>query len=119
MTENPTAIELQKYLGGVDYPASKDDLVRVARSNGAPDDVAGALEPFAGDTRIRFLKTDNGGLSVARNRAVAVARAPWVALLDGDDIYEPRYVETMLAEIARDPAVGSPTLVPLRGRVPR
>jgi hypothetical protein len=44
MAENPTPIELQKYLGGVDYPASKDDLVRTARENGAPDDVVSALE---------------------------------------------------------------------------
>jgi len=44
MAEKPTPIELQKYLGGVDYPASKDDLVRTARSNGAPDDLVSALE---------------------------------------------------------------------------
>jgi hypothetical protein len=44
MAEKPTPIELQKYLGGVDYPASKDDLVQTARSNGAPDDLISALE---------------------------------------------------------------------------
>ena len=44
MAEKPTPIELQKYLGGVDYPASKDDLVKTARSNGAPDDLISALE---------------------------------------------------------------------------
>lgn len=44
MAENPTPIELQKYLGGVDYPISKDDLVATARENGAPDDVLSALE---------------------------------------------------------------------------
>jgi hypothetical protein len=44
MAQKPTPIELQKYLGGVDYPASKDDLVRTARSNGAPDDLVSALE---------------------------------------------------------------------------
>jgi len=44
MADNPTPIELQKYLGGVDYPATRDDLVRVARQNGAPDDLVAALE---------------------------------------------------------------------------
>jgi len=44
MADNPTPIELQKYLGGVDYPATKDDLVRVARQNGAPDDLVSDLE---------------------------------------------------------------------------
>jgi hypothetical protein len=36
-------IELQKHLGGVDYPASRDDLVRAAEQNGAGDDVLEAL----------------------------------------------------------------------------
>lgn len=46
MTNNP--IELQKYLGGVDYPADKDTLVRQARDNGAGDDVVETLRglPF-------------------------------------------------------------------------
>ena len=36
-------IELQKHLGGVDYPASKDDLVKAAEGNGADDDTLEAL----------------------------------------------------------------------------
>jgi hypothetical protein len=46
MTNNP--IQLQKYLGGVDYPADKQTLVRTARDQGADDDVIQTLEslPF-------------------------------------------------------------------------
>lgn len=44
MADTPTPIELQKYLGGVDYPATRDDLLRIARNNGAPDDLVSALE---------------------------------------------------------------------------
>ena len=36
MTNSP--IELQKYLGDVDYPADKQTLVDTARGNGADDD---------------------------------------------------------------------------------
>ncbi|HPX18372.1 conserved hypothetical protein [anaerobic digester metagenome] len=37
---NPrSAAELEKYLKGVDYPASKKDLLSKAKSNGAPQDV--------------------------------------------------------------------------------
>lgn len=36
-------IELQKHLGGVDYPASRDDLVKKAEENGADDEVLEAL----------------------------------------------------------------------------
>lgn len=41
MTANP--IQLQKYLGGIDYPTDKDTLVEHARSNGADDDVLRTL----------------------------------------------------------------------------
>ena len=42
MDVNP--IELQKHLKGVNYPASKDDLVSAAQSNGAPKDIVDALQ---------------------------------------------------------------------------
>jgi hypothetical protein len=47
VTEKPTPIELQKYLSGVEYPASKSSLLETAKSNGAPEDVLGALEAAA------------------------------------------------------------------------
>jgi glycosyltransferase involved in cell wall biosynthesis len=85
---------------------SRGDWEAIVIDDGAPDDVEGALRPFAEDHRVRFLKTENGGLSVARNRAAAAARAPWVSLLDGDDVYEPHYVASMLAQGERDPTIG-------------
>jgi Protein of unknown function (DUF2795) len=36
-------IEIQKYLSGVSYPATKDQLVEHARKNGADDQVIEAL----------------------------------------------------------------------------
>jgi hypothetical protein len=35
----PNPIQMQKFLGGVDYPASRDELVAHARSSGADDAV--------------------------------------------------------------------------------
>jgi hypothetical protein len=35
--------EVQRYLGGVDYPASGKELADRARANGAPDDLVDAL----------------------------------------------------------------------------
>ena len=37
-------IEVQKHLRGMDYPASKDDLVEHARGQGAPEEVLNLLE---------------------------------------------------------------------------
>lgn len=44
MSDNPLFIEVQKHLGGVDYPADRDAIVEAARRSGAGDDVLGALQ---------------------------------------------------------------------------
>ena len=36
-------IDIQEALGGIDYPAKKDDVVKHAESNGGGDDVLEAL----------------------------------------------------------------------------
>jgi hypothetical protein len=37
-------IEVQRYLGGIDYPASKQEIIDTAEDSGAGDDVLEALE---------------------------------------------------------------------------
>ncbi len=46
MPVNP--IQVQKFLGGVDYPIGKQDLIEHAKSKGADDEVMSSLEqlPF-------------------------------------------------------------------------
>jgi hypothetical protein len=41
MDVNP--IELQKHLKGARYPASQDELIRIAEDNGAPEEILKAL----------------------------------------------------------------------------
>jgi glycosyltransferase involved in cell wall biosynthesis len=82
------------------------DFEAIVIDDGSPDDVAAAFAPFAGDRRFRLARTDNAGLATARNRAIALARAPFVALLDGDDLYAPTYLEKMLQALAADPGLG-------------
>jgi glycosyltransferase involved in cell wall biosynthesis len=66
--------------------------------------------PYAqSDPRIRFVPSPHGGVSVARNHAVAAARAPLIALLDGDDLHMPAYLEKMVAAISADPTFGLAT----------
>lgn len=73
--------------------------------DGAPDDVAGAVAPFLADSRIRFMATANHGVSAARNTAIAAARAPLVALLDGDDLFRPDYLAKVVPILDADPDV--------------
>jgi glycosyltransferase involved in cell wall biosynthesis len=75
----------------------------VVIDDGAPDDVAGAVAPYLADRRIRFMATDNRGVSAARNRALATTRAPYVTLLDGDDLLRPDYLARMVAALENDP----------------
>ena len=42
--------EVQKALKGADYPASRDDLVSLAESNGADAEVVDALRGMDGDS---------------------------------------------------------------------
>lgn len=83
------------------------DWEAIVVDDGAPDDVAGTVAPFTkDDPRIRFLATSNGGPSLARNRAAAIARAPLIALLDGDDQLRPDHLEKMIAAIEAAPDIG-------------
>ena len=47
MPVNPT--QVQKFLGGIDYPIAKQKLVDHAKSKGADDDVTSTLEQLPMD----------------------------------------------------------------------
>jgi glycosyltransferase involved in cell wall biosynthesis len=58
------------------------------------------------DPRLRIVRhKQNRGLSAARNTGLRHAKAPLVAQLDADDLWEERYVETILPQFD-DPSVG-------------
>lgn len=93
---------------------SFDDWECIVVDDGAPDDVAGAAAPFLSDPRIRLLQTDNAGVGVARNRAIASCTAPLLTLLDGDDLLRPDYLATMVPVLEADPGI---TLVTCNARI--
>ncbi|MFD8915381.1 glycosyltransferase family 2 protein [Streptomyces sp. NPDC059575] len=66
---------------------STDDTPEVARRLAAED------------PRIRYLRLpeNSGGCSAPRNRAIDIARAPYLMFLDSDDELPPRAVELLLA----------------------
>lgn len=47
---NPgSAEEVEKYLKGVNFPASKEDIISTARTNGVPEAMISILEDLPGD----------------------------------------------------------------------
>ena len=42
-------IEVQRHLGGASYPATGDELARLAEDDGAPDDIVEALRGIGAD----------------------------------------------------------------------
>lgn len=49
MATKGSPAELEKYLKGINFPASRDDLLKKAQSNGAPDDVIDMINGLTGD----------------------------------------------------------------------
>ncbi len=48
------------------------------------------------DKRFRYIKQDNAGVAVSRNRGIASGTAPYVCCLDADDTIEPMFLEVCL-----------------------
>ena len=47
MADTPNPIQIQKFLGGVDYPATKETLLAHAKDSGADSTVMDALQNIA------------------------------------------------------------------------
>lgn len=75
--------------------------------DGSTDDGPRIVEALTRqDSRLRLLRKHNGGQSAARNVGAGAARSPLIALLDQDDLWDPRHLEELLAPFATDPTLG-------------
>ena len=61
------------------------------------------LARLAETTRIEIERIDHRGPAAARNRGVAIARAPLIAFLDSDDLWSPTKLERQLAFMRDNP----------------
>jgi glycosyltransferase involved in cell wall biosynthesis len=75
-----------------------DDYTAIIVACGCPDDaVARIEEKVCDDRRFRVLRQANLGASVARNRVASEADSEFLAFLDHDDLWDPRFLEALIA----------------------
>ncbi len=77
-----------------------DEVIVV--DDGSTDDTAAVCRAFNG---VRYLRRENGGLSAARNTALAACTGEWFLSLDADDILYPQALQA-LAEKAETSDAG-------------
>lgn len=78
-----------------DYPA----LQVIFSDDGSRDGSLAFLESLSGRSRVTVLSGENGGVSTARNRALAAATGDYIAFADGDDLLEPGYFSTLASAL--------------------
>jgi glycosyltransferase involved in cell wall biosynthesis len=81
------------------------DFETVVVNDGSPetDALEHALAPY--QSRIRYIRQQNGGVSAARNTAVQAASAPLIVNLDHDDILEPEHLATQVSFMREHPHI--------------
>lgn len=63
--------------------------------DGSTDNSAERVREIS-DSRVNLVQQKNQGVSAARNRGINESRFEWIALLDGDDLWEPNHLEETL-----------------------
>jgi hypothetical protein len=72
------------------------DFELIVVNDGSTDESRERVLEFQ-DERIALIDQPNGGVSNARNAGIALAAAPYVAMLDADDTWHPQHLERIHA----------------------
>jgi glycosyltransferase involved in cell wall biosynthesis len=91
---------LQRALQSVYQQSSAVDEV-ILVDDGSTDDSNLALADLF--PALTIIRQSHQGVSAARNRGIRAARHDWIALLDSDDCWLPRKIETIRAAAAENP----------------
>ncbi|MDQ3011555.1 MAG: glycosyltransferase family 2 protein [Acidobacteriota bacterium] len=81
------------------------DFEAIVINDGSTDDTEACIAPFR--DRIVYIKQKNSGVMAARNAGLVAARGRYIALLDGDDIWLPRFLEVLVGMLEADTKISA------------
>ena len=80
------------------------DWEAIVVNDGSTDDTAAVVAQIC-DPRIRYVYQENQGLSAARNTGIRMAQGKYLAFVDADDEWEPRFLQRCVQVLDADAAL--------------
>jgi N-acetylglucosaminyl-diphospho-decaprenol L-rhamnosyltransferase len=81
---------------------SYKDFELIILDDGSEDDLEKAVAPYLSNSVI-YNKTEHRGVAGARNAALSLARGGYIAYLDSDNMWDPRFLEIMREALNEGP----------------
>lgn len=84
---------------------TRRDFEIVVVNDGSTDETEEKIAPYR--DRVVYRKQNNSGVMRARNAGIEAAQGRYIAFLDGDDLWEPRFLEVLAGMLDADPQLGT------------